>query len=473
MSALSLRLLPVQIGVMLSLLCVPLWLRMPYAPTTYDPMYGFGFLLTLPMLATVLAWVLAGVPGLRDLWRDRLRLAWVLALIALGAWMHLSVSWSFIGAERGLFNVGQSAAIRFTLVVAWVMAAACAGPPPRVTAAALVIAACAHTLIGVLQVAQQGSIGLAALGEFDLDPARSGVSVLEAGGERWLRPYGLLPHPNPYGGFLMVGLLAALGFVFAEDRRLRLPATAAAGWILYGLLLSFSRGAWLGFAAGAVMALPLLLRFALRNRAAWGRFAAALGLMLVVGAGFAAAYSPLILARTGAGTEGVEVRSLTDRLIFTLFAYRAATDSPQNTLLGVGAGNFPWRAAYYLAETEYDLRGDNVHHVYLSALAETGLVGLALLTAAVVLGVEGVLRRVKVGVSPSPPGPVSLKGRGGDRRRLAVAGASHERTHRLALLAGFTALATVALFDHYPWTLLHFQALWWGLLALAGREKLW
>ena len=38
---------------------------------------------------------------------------------------------------------------------------------------------------------------------------------------------------------------------------------------------------------------------------------------------------------------------------------------------------------------------------------------------------------------------------------------------RIVLFAGFVALAIIGLFDHYPFTLLHFQMLWWGGLASA------
>jgi hypothetical protein len=27
----------------------------------------------------------------------------------------------------------------------------------------------------------------------------------------------------------------------------------------------------------------------------------------------------------------------------------------------------------------------------------------------------------------------------------------------------------IGLLDHYPWTVLHFQEAWWGLLAIAGK----
>jgi hypothetical protein len=42
--------------------------------------------------------------------------------------------------------------------------------------------------------------------------------------------------------------------------------------------------------------------------------------------------------------------------------------------------------------------------------------------------------------------------------------------YRAVLLASVVALAVGGLFDHYPWTMLHFQVAWWGCLAGALRQ---
>jgi len=65
--------------------------------------------------------------------------------------------------------------------------------------------------VAVLQFARQSALGLSALGELAIDPQGQGASVIEAGGRRWLRAYGLTPHPNVLGGYLGMGLLVCLG----------------------------------------------------------------------------------------------------------------------------------------------------------------------------------------------------------------------------------------------------------------------
>lgn len=432
---LDLRRLPIEVGILLTFASVPLWLRMPYAPGTYAPLYAFGFFITLPMLFTIGSWLIAGLPGLRELRHDPVRLVGVVLLFLLVGWMHLSVSWSFIAEVRDLPNVAQSAAMRWTLVAVWVLVVACVSPPPRVVIAVLVVSAVIHALIGGAQVALQDDIGLSLLGEFTLDPQRSGVSIVESGGVRWLRAYGLQSHPNVLAGFLCFGLLASAVWILSPSHRLRIAGLIAAVVILWCLLLTFSRASWLGFAAGTFALLPFVIRW----RPPLMRVVMAAGVFVLVVVLFFVLYSEFLVARVQVG-ESVEMRSVADRIVFTDFALRAASESPQNTLIGIGVGNFPWRSSYYIAQTDYDLRGANVHQMWLAAFVETGLVGFMLFVSATILALER-------GV------------------RCAVQGRSLARG---ALVSGVMALGVIGLFDHYPWTMLQMQVLWWGALMVSA-----
>jgi O-antigen ligase len=181
-------------------------------------------------------------------------------------------------------------------------------------------------------------------------------------------------------------------------------------------------------------ALPLIWRAAARQRA---RLVALAGTALIIGGLFIALYGPFVAARAGAGEESIELRSAADRAVYAEFALRAVDESP---LVGLGIGNFAWRASAYLQATAFDLRGQPVHHIYLLAFAELGLIGLLLLSAALTLGIEAALQACRL----------------------------HRDVSRAALTGAVIALAFVGLFDHYPWTLLQFQTLWWGLLGALG-----
>lgn len=460
LKALNRRQLPTQLCILLTFACVPLWLRMDYAPPTYDRYYALGFLIAIPMCLTILSWLLTGVVGLERLAKQRGRAVWAIGVLLLALWMNLSVSWSFIANIRDLPNVTESAALQFSLVALWAIATASNAPPIRAVIGVLIFGAMISAIVGVLQVIAQGSIGLQAIGEFNLNPELSGVSVLQANGTRWLRPYGLLPHPNTLAGLLVVGTLASVATVlyikpnpteasFITRHKVRILGGVVSMILLWGLLLTFSRSALLAFGAGAFALLGLLLRRYLRDKTV--RFALG-GLVItamLVGGIFLISYRPYVAARTEA-SESVEMRSVADRVVFSDFAYRALSSTPQEAFLdenatqspliyGIGAGNFPWRSSYYLVDTDFDLRGNNVHHVWLSALVETGLVGYIFLILAIIGGVECALRQIR---------------------------ADHT-LHRAVLFVGFIALGIIGLFDHYPWTMIQFQVLWWGILAIA------
>lgn len=434
------RLLPVQAGILATFALTPVWYRFKGAPGDFETLYSTGFLIFWPMLWTVGWWMAAGLPGFAALRRTKVRRLWALALLMLALWAFLSGAWAF--TRRFAPEVTTGAALPLALAALFAIAVACAGPPPRVIASALIVGAAWNAALAGMQVAGQESVGLNALGEFRLNPAVSGVAVVQAEGVRWLRPYGLLPHPNILAGFLAVALLMTPAWFLSGSRRRWAAGTTIFLCGLWGLLLTFSRGAWLGFAAGAFAGLPLVWR----ARAAWRRLVLVLTLGLAAAGAFAVLYGPFLAARAGVGEESIEQRSVSDRAVYMDFAYRAIRESP---LAGVGMGNFPWRASYYLQFTPYDLRGQPAHHIFLSAWAELGAVGYALTAVALVMGIEAGLTAVR-------------KNSQDERDTLA----------RAAFLGGIVALMIIGLLDHYPWTLLHFQALWWGLLGAAGSQGL-
>ncbi len=228
-------------------------------------------------------------------------------------------------------------------------------------------------------------------------------------GDRFYRAYGTFEQPNPYAGFiglmapLAVGLaLGALGTwikpVWAELKASRpvnmrrvIPAAfnskglALAGLIgLCGLLaaslvMSWSRGAWLGFAAALVVIL-----FAWPKKAWVG---AALVIAGVVGGTLALQFNLLpaaIASRLTDFTEflqtfdvrGVDISPANYAVLERLAHWQTAQEMARyNLWLGVGIGNYePVYPGYALINWPYAL--GHAHNIYLNLLAETGLVGL-------------------------------------------------------------------------------------------------
>jgi len=406
------------------------WLKHPYAAPPFSATYVLGFWLIAAAMLVVMLAFLRDLNHIRRLWTSVAVLVFWVSLLLLCLWAYYSQTWAFTSENRP--TIAQNATLQLVLLAAFIMAILIHAPSPRQVAVVLVGLLLLNSLIGGLQVALQGSIGLP--GEFPLDPMRSGVSVIQSGDIRWLRPYGLLPHPNNFAGLLIMGLYPCITFINHPRRIVKFIGYAALVVGFWVLLLSFSRSAWLAFAIGGALILPLLIR----QYGVPKRFLLALLLLAVTAALFAVMYYPLLAVRAGIGEESLELRSVADRVVYTQIAQQAITERP---LLGLGAGNFPWYASYYLHHfTDYDLRGDHVHNVYLSVLGELGIVGLGLFLVVLIVACYGIWQAIR-----HDPEPLA----------------------RIALFGGIIAFAVVSFFDYYPWILIHTQFLWFGLIAVA------
>ncbi|MCC6613328.1 MAG: O-antigen ligase family protein [Anaerolineae bacterium] len=215
--------------------------------------------------------------------------------------------------------------------------------------------------------------------------------------ERFFRAFGTFGQPNPFGGFM--GLIAPLAITSALSHLLalwrrwralrRVDAGALAGLVFYGaasavialaLMLSWSRGAWLGFGVSlAVVAFALPRRLSL-----------SLGLAAALLIGFGGLYAsgrlPASVAeRLGTIVEelfslrdvrGVDITPENYAVIERLAHWQAAVEMATNQpWLGVGLGNYEAAyPAYRLLNWKFPL--GHAHNYYLNVLGETGIIGL-------------------------------------------------------------------------------------------------
>jgi hypothetical protein len=103
-----------------------------------------------------------------------------------------------------------------------------------------------HAVLGIIQFCTQWVVGSKWLGMATQDPMVPGVSVIESMGKRWLRAYGGFPHPNIFGGWLLMGLVSSIEYRVSskKDRALKILILATFSSVL---VLTFSRSAWLAF----------------------------------------------------------------------------------------------------------------------------------------------------------------------------------------------------------------------------------
>ena len=303
--------------------------------------------------------------------------------------------------------------------------------------AVMMVSLAIHVLIGAGQVVQQGQLGLPA--EWAIDHGQEGAAVLALQGGAWLRPYGLTFHPNVLAGFLVVGLVLGLPMVGHLGCR-------ALWWILwFGLLLTFSRSAWLGMLISAPIAAGWLYRREPRLRSAlWRTALGACAILLllgwVTGEQIEARFfqrAPIVAGTDRSATPEAPVslsseESISDRLEMIDLSLQLIASHP---FFGIGAGNFPLAmlAAHTKAPPQY------VHNVPLLIAAEAGCAA-----GVIWLGLWG--------------GGAYLLWR--DRNRLSA--------WMVVLVCAWLALGVIALFDSYPWALASGRLLTATVLGLSA-----
>ncbi len=124
----------------------------------------------------------------------------------------------------------------------------------RYTVAAFVAGLLIPSALGILQFLVGASPESAWLGLAALDASEPGVSVVESISGRFLRAYGTFQHPNIFGGYLAVGLVALVllaRWFRIKGEKIGLHAMAAIMAVAF--VLTFSRSAWLAFFIAATI----------------------------------------------------------------------------------------------------------------------------------------------------------------------------------------------------------------------------
>ena len=216
-----------------------------------------------------------------------------------------------------------------------------------------------------------------------------------AGGAKQLRPefqgaavhgrlHATFSQPNQLGAFAAIAALAALSLaVSARTNRGRNAALGAFLLILPGLLLSLSRGGWVGFGVG-LCALIVAVGHARGIVAALIVPLALVIVLLASSAPFGADFSVVKLR-----AEALTVRSPYDRRnVIYAEAWREIRNHPWT---GVGPGGFPVASTRHISEAE-TVRPFHAHNLFLTWAAECGLPAAAII-AAFTLALAAAVRR--------------------------------------------------------------------------------
>jgi O-antigen ligase len=221
--------------------------------------------------------------------------------------------------------------------------------------------------------------------------------------DRFYRAYGTFEQPNPFGGYMNMTALLALGAVIGivmarlERRRDGRPSgfvPLSPLWFLFvllcataatlGLVLSWSRGAWLGFLAGAAVLVLFSTRRFLTGFTLMAAAVVILGGGLAVGVSARIGPALAVAERLGGFREefrlgdvrGVDINDDNYSVLERLAHWQAAAAMARDDLwTGVGFGNYAAAYPSYALINFPDALG-HAHNFYLNLLAEVGVPGL-------------------------------------------------------------------------------------------------
>lgn len=308
----------------------------------------------------------------------------------------------------------------------------------------IVAAGAVQSILALQQFLTQSVFGNKWLGMAAQQAQDLGVSVIEAGGERFLRAYGSLPHPNILGGFLAVVLLVNIILYFGLYRKsqylvcsIKYSAELLLCLVFFiinftGLLLTFSRSALAGFTVGLLIYLFINL-LASKERKAGGviillKF---IFIIITVGGLFFYFFRGPILGRININSR-LENKSITERTNYNNEAWQIIK---KHWLFGVGIKNYGLAVYNEINNTLPAYAYQPVHNVFLLVWAETGIFGLLVFIGLLVYLFINLLRNASYGQT-------------------------------VILLA----MTVMMCFDHWWWSLAFGGYLFWLIIGVAYKE---
>lgn len=321
--------------------------------------------------------------------------------------------------------------------------------------AALLLGMACESILLLLEWFRQSSVGLQWLGEWRFGVHTPGIAKIVHDGQEYLRPHGTFAHPNIAGGILSMSLLMAVYWWLAlvdapalrslRQLKVQVPAVLDAcgnkiltwgnDWrvvgvglvlLLLGLIITFSRTAWIVALAGLVMVGTMAVTARMLRR--WGRYAIGiLGLLALVA-------GPLIWSRFDAlsSTDQMSI----DRRVQLMEVARDLLET--SWWKGVGVNNFVMEVAQYGPLFGVGIWREPVHNLYVLIATEIGVVGFAAWMLAWLIIVGRLVWQYR---------------RGENRMASGL------------LLMIWLQIALLGLFDHYWWTSQQGRLVWWLVLG--------
>jgi len=222
--------------------------------------------------------------------------------------------------------------------------------------------------IAILQFHTQTGLGLSFLGEYVPLLTDSGAATILVSGQKVLRAYGTMPHPNVLGGFLAVSLIMALYVSRGTSNIIhRMYVSCGTIVIIWGLILSFSRSAWLAAILAIVIYLcaDVLFKRSKQSVLTWMLVIVSCGTLLVV-------YKNYVIPRST--DVSLSSQAANYRETFNQYGLNIIKQHP---ITGVGLGQY----VPYLESTKNlePWAYQPPHNAFILLFAEIGIIGLLLM----------------------------------------------------------------------------------------------
>ena len=264
------------------------------------------------------------------------------ALIALGGFLALSLLSAVEVVDHGAAAFYLGISMYLTIAALWLSGFVDSTRRARIVAGGYLTAAVASAALGVLAL---------------LAPFPGAETFVSAG-----RVHALFEDPNVFGPFLIpIALILLEDLLTPRLFRLRVMWKATiVGLLVLGVVLSYSRGAWINLGVGTVVLLAVL-----GLRRGGGRKVAQVALLTAL----VSALVVLVLVGTGSTGFLLERAHLQEYDSGRFAAQVTSIESAERYPLGIGPGQFESYASI------------SAHSTYVRALAEQGIPGLILVAA--------------------------------------------------------------------------------------------
>ncbi|MFH1326461.1 MAG: O-antigen ligase family protein [Candidatus Falkowbacteria bacterium] len=242
-----------------------------------------------------------------------------------------------------------------------------------------------QSILAIQQLMMQKVYGSKWLGIASQSPEILGVSVMETELRRWLRAYGSLSHPNILGGFLVVVLLINIILYFdlhkkfmeatnVDVNKYKIGILVSISFFIInfvGLLLTFSRSAWLGFAVGTIIFL-ISGFFTYKRKEAFINAFKLVFVVIIISSIFFWLFREPATNRFVISNR-LENKSVQERINYNQDALQIIKN---NSLFGTGIKNYGLAVHRDINAERTVYEYQPVHNTFLLVWVETGIFGL-------------------------------------------------------------------------------------------------